>query len=570
MILDPISLDEAKSAVSREQAAFREWFLTSLDDDKVFSLLACELRQADWAVLLPELRQISRGIPTARALNASALLLEVGDATGTAGIVACLLRVDSPLCRAALHVLAQVSADLRRGSYRVPLDQEAVLAAIDPHFHSVASGVRRYAVDVLRHLDIEAAKDRMIGLLPHDDTELRIAAAVELARRGEDHGSLDVIETLLNSEPLDQHNRYLVLSGLRKLAEHGDARTRSRVASIAVSFVRQRLQSMDDDGSDGVEYCLDAISAASAVEATGVLAALLNSPQPAWVRAKAMRCLAELEGGRHGIDRLLAALADERLRDEAAQGLSALAWNTGDCATMDSLVRALDAAPDGPAWDPQQNRSALARAIVVVSDTQDLSRLAEQLQQVDPFIGMSAHWKVHSFDPTFVVNRLERAGVIRAPAADLLAKWESDWARTRDGRGVLLQILSSSENIWGIDRSGDFANLPGFMRELAKLAEGTVTIGDISEVPEVDVADNCRLRFVACGQAFSFSVENSLWHIDVVLMALNTALEMLGVPGRFFQFLSHDAHAVGFFAPPGPFLAIAQELQIPLEPLSSA
>jgi hypothetical protein len=121
MALKKIPLEEARDA-AHERAAAAKRLLACLEDRLLF--LDSELYEAAQAHrqrVLPELRRISTTAHGELKLNASVLLVDLGDIGGTAGIVTCLASGDSDLCVKALHRLGALPWHRGKGGYQVPL-----------------------------------------------------------------------------------------------------------------------------------------------------------------------------------------------------------------------------------------------------------------------------------------------------------------------------------------------------------------------------------------------------------------------------------------------------------------
>jgi HEAT repeat protein len=496
-----------------------------------------------------------------KKLSASALLLEQGRADGTVGIVECLKSSDGALCQAALRRLLSFTWNRDLGGYQVPLDREAVFLAVEPLVHSFDGKTRINAARVLRRLETDAARTRLLQILGHADPALRLEAATWLAARGEDEGALDVIESCLAASEVAPNDAYYLFMALANLGERGAPEVKVRVASIAMGLARHRMQ-VTDSWTD-VWQCLKAVRAAAPPGEAVFLSEVLKSNLSGRDRGAALIRLAELEG-EPGVDRLCKALQDAILRNSAAEGLATLARGANSARAREVLIVALTTESDA------SMRTGLVKALLSISDGKDLEGFSQHLQQPDPFVEMSVHWVISNTGPSRVAERLAQAGIIATVPAEELKKYENSWTKERNAMGIVSGIFHAAGKLWAIDRRSTFAaDYVAFISKLGGLCHGVVAITDASQVRDSGGEDQYRVRFVAGAQAFSFLIKNhGRWYdMDTVLSGVNSALETLGVRERFIQLRITDQFSVGVFAQPELFLPIAEDLRIPLQPV---
>jgi HEAT repeat protein len=553
--------DEAAEArrIAREQAFSPQRVLAGLDR---VDFVDSEFRQAldhHRDELLPGLREAMAEESGARKLNASVLLLELGESSGTTGLLDLLAGKDREMHWQVLHRLSTFSWNEKRGGYQVPLDQDATYAAIDPFLDAAEIRVRDAAVRVLGRLDTTDANRRLARLISHPEPEVRIMAVHSLSRRGEDGGCLAVLEDLLFRPGLSFHDAYRLAQALQSLAERGDADIRESACRIAIRYVRSRLHADDNDTANLVWFCFKAIAAAQAADERALLLEVLQSKLRWWARGIALKRLAELEGEK-GVKRLCDALRDWHLREAAAEGLAECAHPSSDADVLDALAAALG----------DENRESvikvLLEAIMVIGGAAR-PLLEKAIERAEPEIAMSIYWLLNGIDPKKAARKLAAAGVVAMPSREQLARYKAQWIEQRKAYSIVWNMLGESRRLIGFDcKTGDSpADHASLVRDFSEITGHTFEMTDVSQAQESE--DECKIRFIHDGRGYSFIAENMGRYYDLrsVLEGLNGILESLGREERFFQLRCGGVIALILFAPEKTFLEAARDLRIPLE-----
>ncbi len=545
--------------IAREQGFSPQRLLAGLDridfvDDDFRSALK---RHRD--ELLPDLRKAIAEGSGARKLNASVLLLELGEAGGTTGLRDLLAGEDREMHWQVLLRLSTFSWNEKRGGYQVPLDQDATYAAIDPFLDATDTRVRNAAVWVLQRLDTVDANRRLAGLISHPEPEVRIMAVHSLSRRGEDSGCLTVIEDLLARPDLNSHDAYRLTQALESQTERGDAEIGLKAVQIAAKYVRSRLEHGDNDTANHVSFCLKAIATANAPDERDLLLEVLQSKLLWWVRGIALKRLAELEG-EEGIKRLCSALQDWHLREAAAEGLAKCAHPSSDADVLDALAATLN----------DENRESvikvLLEAIMVIGGAAP-SLLEQAIERAEPEIAMSIYWLLNGIDPKKAARKLAAAGLMAMSSREKIARYKAQWTEQRKAYSIVWDMLGESRRLIGFDcKTGNSpADHASLVRDFSDITGHTFEMTDVSQVQESE--DECKIRFVHDGRGHSFIVENMGRYYDLrsVLEGLNGILESLGREDRFFQLRCGGVIALILFAPEKTFLGAVRDLRIPLE-----
>lgn len=556
-----IPMDEARNIASGN-ALSAERLLAGIDR---ISFVDAELRSAIAqfrADLVPELQRIATASEGKRKLNACGLLLELGDADGTIGLVDCL-SVGAPDLRvAALLRLTQFPWNRDKGGYQVPLGKDAICSAVEPLLGASEPRTRQLALQVLTRLDTVSARARLTGLVAHDDSKLRLGAATWLAGRGEDFGSVAAIESALFNSGTPSNEIHALTLAIQNLARLGNEQIQARVATIAMRYVRSHLADGSNNTANQVWHCLEAIAAAAPDGESELLKEVLNSNLEWWVRGIALKRLASLEG-QIGIDRLCEALEDKVFRKDAAEGLAKTARGTRNHRAIDSLRAALTKEADA------STISTFVRAVIAVSGgDRTMLDLPNLIERVDPITAMSIQWIIDGIKPKDLAERLSNAGIADIRTEQQLADYEIRWSDRYDAAGILWGILGTDEKLWAFDcKTSSVADHAKLVGDLGKICRKVIAIDHASQSNEPGYAEQFRIRFVMGERAFSFVAQSMGRYYDLrsVVNGLNTVLQSLGHGERFFQLYTGDQFAIVVFAPEGAFMEVARDFCIPLE-----
>lgn len=552
--------DDAEEArrIAQGQAFSPQRLLAGLDRigfvDRAFRVALNRHRDE----LLPALRRVMAEESGARKLNASVLLLELGEASGTAGLVDLLTGNDREMQWQALHRLHYLPTSGIRG-YPVPLDREAICAAIDRFVDAAEARLRDGAVWVLGLLDTEAARQRLAGLISHPEPEVRIRVVQRLSREGKDQGSLGVIEDLLLRPDVKFHDAYRLTGSLQNLAEHGKADIGLQAARIAASYVRGRFEADDNETANLVWSCLKAIQKIHPAEECSLLLEILQSKLRWWVRGIALTRVAELEG-EEGIKRLCEALPNWHLRKDAAEGLAKLVGSAPRPEVLDALAAVL------ADEDREDVIAALVEAIMVIGGA-SRPLLEQAMQRADPRVAMSLHWQLDRIGPKKAAKALVKAGAMAMPSEETLAKYKSEWDSNRRAYSIVWNLLGDARRLTGFDcKTGESpADHAELVRDLSGITGQGFEMTDVTQVQESE--ETLRVRFVHADRGHSFLVQHMGRYYDLrsVLDGLNGILEGLGREERFLQLHAGGVVALVTFAPEKRFLEAARDLRIPME-----
>ncbi|HTZ77324.1 MAG TPA: HEAT repeat domain-containing protein [Stellaceae bacterium] len=553
--------DDAEEArqIARGQAFSPQRLLAELDR---IGFIDSEFRAAldrHRDELEPALRRAMAEESGARKLNASVLLLELGDASGTAGLLDLLAGDDREMQWQVLHRLHYLPRDVDRGGYQVPLDRDAICAAVNRFVDAAEARLRDASVWVLGLLDTEAAGHRLAGLISHPEPEVRIQVVQWLSRKGKDGGSLGVIEDLLLRRDAKFHDAYRLTGSLQSLAEHGDADIRLRAAQIAARYALGHLDDGDNETANLVWHCLKILKTARAPDERPVLLEILQSKLRWMVRGVALTRLAELEG-EDGIKRLCGALQDWHLRQDAAEGLAKLAGSVPRAEVLDALAAAL------ADEDREDVIAALVEAIMVIGGA-SRPLLEEAMGRADPRIAMSLHWQLNRIGPKKAAKTLAKAGAMAMPSEETLAKYKSEWDTSRKAYSIVWSMLGEDRRLIGFDcKTGESpADHAELVRDLSGITGQGFEMTDVSQVQESE--GTLRVRFVHQDRGHSFLVQQMGRYYDLrsTLDGLNGILEGLGREERFLQLHAGGVVALITFAPEKKFLDVARKLRIPME-----
>jgi len=221
-------------------------------------------------------------------LKAAHILLELGDPEGNAVLLDGIASDDPELRKLALFFVAFLPWKRDEDGYPSCLDKAAVFAAIAP-----LTADEPLVRTILERLGTEEADRRVAGLIDHKDPAVRVEVAKWLALRGEDRGTLAVVEEFVFDESLPKYSHLLsnVTDALQYLCERGDGDARQRACRLAMDFVRSRLDDNDNYIANYVWHCLKGIAKVAPAEEPELLQAVIASGLPWWVRGIALRLM---------------------------------------------------------------------------------------------------------------------------------------------------------------------------------------------------------------------------------------------------------------------------------------
>lgn len=214
--------------LAEEQAFTPERFISTLEQGWYTDVALGNLPAAQRGVLLPALKAMLGRRSGIVRLHVAQALLELGDPSGSDVFVKSLTDGDRKLQRAALRALTSFPRDAGTLAYRVPIDADALFAALD---YLLAGGDRwehEQAVYVLHRLATPRAFDRPTELLGDARPDVRAEAAIWLGRAGRDRGALFVIEEML---AMPHPKRYHLVAAVERLCKSADADVGSRAAA---------------------------------------------------------------------------------------------------------------------------------------------------------------------------------------------------------------------------------------------------------------------------------------------------------------------------------------------------
>jgi hypothetical protein len=534
---------------ARTLAAAQEWtpgrVLAEIGQVDLFDRELVTGLRAHAAALVPGLRTKMARSAGREKLNASLLLLRLGDSEGTRGLVD-LLRDPSPDTRR--DTLLQLSFAVPDG---VAVDRDWLLGALAPMAAATTTPEGGMALDVMLRLVSPDDAPELADLLEHPAPAVRLKVCDWLARAGQDRGAVDALGAMLGAPERCEEDDYWLLQTLETYAASRDAAVARRAAEQAVRYVRSTLDRTDNATANHVWRALDAIALAGHPEETDVLRAMLASGHEAWLRGRALVRLATTAAD-GAVDRLRAALDDEGLRDAAGEAIASL--EDVDDATVDALRAAAG----------REGRPAVMSRLIgaLAAHGADVSDLADAT--LDPWDRARVHWITHRLGPRDVARRLAAAGL--DPADGALAEIDADWSDPPDPFAVVTRLIGEAR-MTGFDCEtcivpADHARL---VRDLARLAEGVFPIESVSQ--QAGDADRYVVRFVARDRAIRFEARalGDWYDVPAVIGALNVALEQAGLQERYVRLHTGDQTCLVAFVRGEGFVEAAAELRVPIE-----
>lgn len=510
--------------------------------------------------ILPAIRDMAATAAGQVGVNACHVLLQLGEISGTDGLLARIANGSAEEQLSALRCIAHLPYQRDKGGIQVALDKATVLPVAASFLDSPNSELRYYARLILEKLDTPEAGEILLGLIRSPDPEIRTEIVRWLTWNGRDDGALDTIDELLfETAPVAFHRHYWLVHGLESLCRHVDAAVRQRACDLAIRYLRAVSSKTDNDTANNARTCLKAVIAAQPDDEPAILAEVLNSQLMGWVRGEALIRLAELEGDR-GLTRLCDALKDSELRSAAAEGLTACAKNSSDATILTRIGEALAAETD------QHVIAKMAEAFVAAGGT-SRNLLRDVMAKADAHTAMTIHWMLKRIEPKDVIETLIAAGAAPTAICENTAKYEENWRDKRHAFHLLLGILADAEALaWPIIKTDMVpADHVDAIERICKASGAELPIEDATQ--SVDADGHLHVRFIYDGRPFTLKAEQLGRYLDLpaLMNGLNAALQAVGHKKRFFQLTGEGEVAFIVFAFAKEFPKAARKLRLAIE-----
>lgn len=556
--------------LAAERAFTAERFLSSLDRGYYTDFNPRNVPAAERDLLLPALRTMVEQHGGTNRLNAARTLVELNERLGWEVLIECLRSADSALHRGALDRLNWLKIRDRLRSSDPPIKAGELLAAFEPSLAGSDQWNRAQAVMLIGYLGTPQAFDRLVALLSDARPQMRAEAAIVLADAGYDRGALAVLDEMLQAP--NQPKRYFLIRALEHLCESPDADVSARAAAAAISFIRNNLAHHAHSAleanffANDIRHCMDGLAAACLPEkeqtlhevSRQVFREVLAAKLEVWVRGMALKHLAQLEG-QAGIRRLIDALSDPDLCNEALEGLASLAAGSDDPAVLEALGQEIRRGNT-------RKISNLVKAFLAVGGK--AKTLAQDIvDQLEPEVSMTVRWLLNNIGPREAAAKLQPACGGVAARDELLQTLATQWQAEPDATGVIWKLLDGWKRLAvpfykTVEGHVDHAET---VRDLAAIAYGGFTVEEVVQTTES--SGDFQILLVQGGTGYSFPVQNhGRWcNVRAVIDGLNDILERLGLVERYIEINSGTSDvALVTFARTDIFMPLARELGIPL------
>jgi HEAT repeat protein len=561
--------EEARRLASERTLTARR-FLSVLDRGLYTDLDPAKVPAAERDFLLPALRTMVGQRTGVVRIDAARALVEFGDRVGSEVLIECLQSEDPKLLRDTLNCLTGLGLRDRVRLPNSPIDADALLIALEPSLEDASPWVRERALTFIGYLGTPLAFDRLAALLGDARPDVRAHAAWLLGDAGYDRGALAVIDELLRVLPRHSQ-RYSLIGALEHLCKSADVDIRTRAATVVVGFIRSNLADRKysaleaDLLANDVWQCMDGIAAACSPEDREALHEILRqllrevlaSKDEWWVRGRALRRLAQLEG-QAGIARLIDAFSDPDLRKDALKGLASLAAGSDDPAVLEALdseIRRCDAT----------HISGVVKAFVAIGgNAKSLSR--DILDRLEPGIAMTVRWLLNDIGPREAAAKLLPAcGNVAAADEEMLKDLDSKWRTEPDATLVVWHLLGGWNRIACVfyKTVGKPVDHDATVRELAAITGEVLIVDEVVQTTEP--SGDFRVLLVHQGAGYSFPVQDhGRWcNVRAVIDGLNGIIDRLGLSEQFIELNSGTSDvALVTFARADLFMLLARELGI--------
>ena len=510
--------------------------------------------------ILPAIREMAATAGGQAGVNACRVLLELGEISGTDGLLARIPNGNPDEQLGALKCIAHLPYHREKGGIQVVLDKVAVLPIAAPFLDSSDRELRYLARLILEKLDTQEAGDILLGLIRSPDPEIRTEIVRWLTWNGRDDGALDTIEELLfGARPIVFHRHHWCVHGLESLCKHVDIAVRLRACALAIRYLRAVSSKTDNHTANNARTCLKAVIAAQPDDEPAILAEVLNSQLMGWVRGHALIRLAELDGER-GLGRLCDALGDSELRYAAAEGLAKRAKDSSDASVLTRIGEALAAETD------QHVIAKMAEAFVAAGGT-SRNLLRDVMARADPHTAMTIHWILKRIEPKDVIETLIAARAATDAIRENRVKYEENWQDKRNAFHLLLGIFADAGTLaWPIIKTDTVpADHADAIETICKASGGDFPIEDATHSVGADGFLN--VQFMHGARPFVLKAEQLGRYLDLpaLMNGLNAALQAVGHKKRFFQLTDESEAAFIVFASAKAFPKASRKLRLAIE-----
>lgn len=517
--------------------------------------------------LVPALLRAIQEQESIARLNASLLLLRLGQPDGTDGVIACLHDNDESLRQKTLLSLSLLPPEpfaFAEGfpfspPQPVPLKKEPLFAELQQFLSSPNPYHIGLTVQAITSMNPSGVESYIRPLLKHSSRDVRISALHWYSRRSNAPEAILTTRELLFQKDVPPTDNYAVIGSLEICCRSKNETVAAEAAKLLAEFILRYVDYPGNYMANLISNAMDGLKASRYHEERKVVWVLFRSQVKDWRRGVALRRLAEIEGEAQ-IGLLKESLSDRDLRQFAAQGIAEVTQGSDNSQLVDVLLKALQ----------EENREDVIRNLInalIAVEGEAVASHKGVFELLPPYDAMRIHWLTNKINPDVAARYLSKAEIIDPPTEELLQQLRMKWHEDHDAFFIMVSLLGSSNRLFWFDREtstipADYANVfQGFFN----IGHGVFTAESFSQVFN-EVTQELEILFIYDKRVHTFRTFESGWYdAESILQTLNEALSQSGKSERYILLPTGDQTCIVIFAPEGKFRKVVQKLRLPVE-----
>jgi hypothetical protein len=215
----------------------------------------------------------------------------------------------------------------------------------------------------------------------------------------------------------------------------------------------------------------------------------------------------------------------------------------------------------------------LALFIVNYGGQQGIKAIQEKMQKMSPQTQMQVTWKINNWKADNVISDWVSTEELRKISlTEARKEFSDDWGNDFGEEDLFFYFLEKAGKLYSFDTETD--GLPArhdlLISELCEITAGKMKPESIKEIwPQNDPEDydaDYTVEIVFKNKLYRFDAENlgDWYDLEIVIEALNLALQQEQIPERFTMFESEDQMAYLLFETPDRIKKLASKYSIPI------
>lgn len=518
--------------------------------------------------LVPALLEAMQNQASMARLNASLLLLHLGEPNGTDGIIACLRDPDETLREKTLLHLSLLPPEPFFFAKNSPYTQSQPVsikkAPLFAELRTFLSQSNAYhiglALSAIRNMNLSGTETHIQPLLKHPSRDVRAGALSWYASRSDSADAFPAAEELLFAEDVLPTDNFGIVQSLGIYCKRENQDLAVPAAELLARFILAYVDYPGNYMANLISNAMNGLKVAGYIQERQLAQAVFQSKEQDWRRGAALRRLAEING-KTEINLLQESLSDRILRPFAAQGITIVFEGRDEIGLTESLIQAL--------WNENRENDVghLISALIAVTGRSAAS-LVEGLKPLPPYEAMRVHWLSNKIDPQKAVSLLVKAKVIIPPAQEQIRRIEEEWDTNYRASSVVFNLLTDAERLFWFD--GETGKVPvdyiWLLEEFVKISHGVFDAESFSQETDKETGET-EVQFVLGNRVHTLKTHDygDWYDVESLLQGVNEALSKLGRSEQFIWLYTGDQTCAVTFAPERAFRKAAHALRLPLE-----